>query len=213
MRNINFNFLVFLLVVGILLSCEHSNDAVLDENQLQEQEESNGLTAKKGSSHSVPFKAKFFTVRNYDTVIGTCVEAPYLEYNHQKGEGTGTHLGKFTIELFFCGSGLDYKNGEGSFVAANGDELRFIGPSHGEIGHVVPLTYAHPLYEFQFQDPFTIIGGTGRFEGASGGGYMNSFVDLFVDGDPNQFIREHRTDHEWTGTLVLKNKKKRKNRR
>lgn len=209
MKNFKFKFLVFLLVVGISLSCENSNEAVLDEGQLQAQEESNGLTAKKGGVRSVPFKAKFFTKRNYDIVIGTCDEAPYLDYNHQVGEGTATHLGKFTIELFFCGSGFDYKNGEGAFVAANGDELHFIGPSQGEIGHVILLPpNAHPLYEAYFQDSFTFVGGTGRFEGASGGGYMNSFVDLFVDGDPDQFIPEHQTDHEWTGTLVLKNQKK-----
>jgi hypothetical protein len=146
-------------------------------------------------------------VRNYDTVIGTCDEAPYLDYNHQKGEGTATHLGKFTTELFFCGGPSGYKNGEGTFVAANGDELWFSVPSPGEIGQVLPLPYADPLYEAYFQDPFTFTGGTGRFVGASGSGYTNSFVDIFVDGDPNQFILEHRTDHEWTGTLQLQNQK------
>jgi len=208
MKNFNFTFLVFLLVVGISLSCEHSNNPVLDENQLQAQDESNGLTAKKGGVRSVPFKAKFFTKRNYDIVIGTCDDPDFPDYNHQKGEGTGTHLGKFTIELFFCGGPSGYKNGEGAFVAANGDELWFTVPSPGEIGQVLPLPYADPLYEAYFQDPFTFTGGTGRFEGASGSGRTNSFVDLFVDGDPNQFIREHQTDHEWNGTLLLKNKKK-----
>ena len=99
----------------------------------------------------------------------------------------------------FCGANLDYKNGEGVFVAANGDELYFNIPSDGVVGHILP--YEHDLYEFQFQDPFMFTGGTGRFEGASGGGMTNSFVDLF-DADGN-FIPEHQTDHEWTGTLIF----------
>ena len=101
--------------------------------------------------------------------------------------------------MSFCGAGLAYKNGEGSFVAANGDELYFWVPSPDSIGHIIP--YDHPFYEFQFQDPFMFNGGTGRFEGATGSGYTDSYVDLFDD-DGN-FILEHRTDHEWTGTLIL----------
>ena len=104
------------------------------------------------------------------------------------------------MSLWFCGAVLDYKNGEGVFVAANGDELYFNVPSPGEVGHV--LLFDHPFYEAMFQDPFSFIGGTGRFEGASGGGYTNSFVDLFDD-DGN-FIPEHQTDHKWTGTLIMK---------
>lgn len=41
-------------------------------------------------------------------------------------------------------------------------------------------------------DPIVFTGGTGRFEGAKGGGLTNSFVTL---GDG--------TDHEFTGALVL----------
>ena len=44
-------------------------------------------------------------------------------------------------------------------------------------------------------------GGTGRFEGATGSGYTDSYVGLFDD--EGNFIPEHQTDHEWTGTLIL----------
>ena len=148
------------------------------------------------------FKADFYTLRNYDSV-GICTEDPYISFNYQVGEGNGTHLGRFTTTMSFCGAGFEYKNGVGVFVAANGDELYFWIPSPGEVGYIIP--YVHPVYDFQFQDPFTFNGGSGRFEGTSGGGYTNSFVDLFDD-DGN-FIPEHRTDHEWTGTLILPKKK------
>lgn len=44
-------------------------------------------------------------VRNYDTVIGACDEESFVGYDHQKREGTGKHLGLFTIELFFFANG------------------------------------------------------------------------------------------------------------
>ncbi len=195
-------FLFILAVLGISISCEKSGeDVIFDESALGGEN-----VDLKGGMRTVPFKAKFFTKRNYDAVIGTCEEAPFLEYNYQVGEGTGTHLGKFTTEIYFCGNGFEYKNGEGVFVAANGDELYFVVPSPGEIGLIMPLPSPDPLYEFYFQDPFTIVGGTGRFEGASGSGYSDSYVDLFVEGDPTQFIPEHQTDHVFTGTLTLPGK-------
>ena len=190
MKTSNVYILVLIAFLGVSISCEK---AMLY----------GPFHHKNKGERSLPFKAEFYTKRNYDVVIGTCNEDPYLEYNYQLGEGTATHLGKITAELFFCGNGLDYKNGEGVFVAANGDELYVTAPAPDEIGHVLPLPYVDPLYEFYFQDPFTFVGGTGRFEGASGGGFMDSYVDLFVDGDPDQFIDEHQTDHVWTGTLIL----------
>lgn len=157
--------------------------------------------------HEVPFKAKFYTLRDYsNSGEGFCTEDPYLSFNYQVGEGIGTHLGKFTTTISFCGRDQtpNYKNGQGVFVAANGDELYFLVPSPGEIGRVNP--FEHPLYEGQFQDAFTFSGGTGRFEGASGVGVTNSLVDLLDD--EGNFIPEHQTDHEWIGTLIIPSKGK-----
>jgi hypothetical protein len=148
---------------------------------------------------TLPFEAKFFTKRNYSNDgAGNCTEAPFLSFNYQVGEGNATHLGHFTTVMHFCAAGFDYKNGEGVFVAANGDELYFKVPSEGVVGHILP--YADPFYEYQFQDPFAFTGGTGRFEGASGGGMTNSFVNLFDDN--GIFIPEHQTDHTWTGEIT-----------
>lgn len=149
---------------------------------------------------SIPFKSDFYTKRDYsNTGDGFCTEDPFLAFNYQVGGGNGTHLGKFVVTMGFCGDALDYKNGTGVFTAANGDELYVKIPSEGEVGHVIP--FVHPLYEAYFQDPFSFNGGTGRFKDATGGGWTNSFVDLFDD--EGNFIPEHRTDHEWTGTLIL----------
>ncbi len=50
-----------------------------------------------------------------------------------------------------------------------------------------------PGYQASFHDEFFFIGGTGRFEDASGGGWIDSLVG--VDG---------RTEHRWTGELTVK---------
>jgi len=194
-----------LIVLGMVAACELTSEEISIENTILAdniQTENLGSSGDPGGGMiKVPFKAKFFTKRSFeDDGIGKCTEDPFFDFNLQIGGGQGTHLGKFNVSLWFCGAGLDYKNGEGVFVAANGDELYFNVPSPGEVGHV--LLFDHPFYEAMFQDPFSFIGGTGRFEGASGGGYTNSFVDLFDD-DGN-FIPEHQTDHKWTGTLIMK---------
>ena len=156
-----------------------------------------------GKMVTIPFKANFYTNRSYDDAgIGKCTEDPFLAFNLQVGEGNATHLGKFTTSMWFCGSGFDYKNGEGVFIADNGDELYFNVPSAGEVGHVLWLPNEHPVYELYFKDPFSFNGGTGQFANASGGGYTDSYVDL-LDDDGN-FIPEHRTDHKWVGVLTLK---------
>ena len=192
------NLFIIMLCLMFLGACEQSPD---DPNLISDLNGHPEVDAR-----IMPFKANFYTIRSYDEGPGTCGEDPYLSYNLQIGEGNATHLGEFSTTMWFCGSGLDYKNGEGYFIAANGDELYFNVPTAGEIGHVLPLPYEDPLYEFYFKDPFTFIGGTGRFEGASGGGYTDSYVDLFDDN--GDFIPEHKTDHKWVGTLILPKKNK-----
>jgi len=191
---------VFLFTtILLLISCSLDDENVITDLNSNDNQFSRASSNDK--MVTVPFKSNFYTVRNYDNIgEGFCTEDPYLSFNYQVGEGEATHLGSFTTTMSFCGDGFDYKNGEGVFIAANGDELYIKIPSEGELGHILP--YDHPIYELQFHDPFSFNGGTGRFDGATGGGYTNSFVDLF-DNDGN-FIPEHRTDHKWTGTITLK---------
>lgn len=201
-------FKLFFIALSIMLfgACEKSADNSLsNEDMLEFQEDDGNQSLKSRDQRTMPFKADFYTIRTYDyDGEVTCTEGLYVSLNYQVGAGNGTHLGKFTTELVFCGDDatFTYKNGEGAFVAANGDSLFYFAPSPDSIGAVIP--YVHPLYELQFQDPFSFNGGTGRFEGATGSGYTNSFVDIFDD--EGNFIPEHRTDHVWTGKLILPKK-------
>ncbi|NNE77201.1 MAG: hypothetical protein HKN31_09025, partial [Pricia sp.] len=144
MKTLKFYLFFLIVFLGVSVSCEKSNsEDPFNETTIQGEENSNALANKKGGTRTIPFKAKFYTKRNYDVVIGTCDEDPYLGYNYQVGEGTATHMGKIKAELYFCGvpNAFDYKNGEGVFVAANGDELWYLVPSPGETGLVKPLPY------------------------------------------------------------------------
>ena len=91
-----------------------------------------------------------------------------------EGFGTATHLGMLTTRMTFCFdvSNGDYWDVDGSFVAANGDNLFFTGG-----GKVVPNEGNNSdYYQERFDDLFEIIGGSGRFEGASGSFNTNAWV-------------------------------------
>lgn len=157
------------------------------------------------------FEASFFT----DIVInsedpddpeasgplkGGCTEEPFTFFNVQEGSGQATHLDNLFTRITFCVDTADlqddgtltgdestpYNNGQGIFKDANGDELHFTIE-----GAVLPSD--HPDYDFEFQDPFTFTGGTGRFAGASGSGTTDSFVNHSTN----------RTDHTWNATLIF----------
>lgn len=147
---------------------------------------------------TVPFKSHFFTKETSfgpDPVCG----APPRFLTTQEGSGQATHLGRFSIRITFCIDGTDilddgeltegesapYDGGVGVLTAANGDELHIT-----IAGAVLPSD--HPDFDFEFDDPYVITGGTGRFAGASGGGTTNSFVRRGV-----------ATTHNWTGSLTF----------
>lgn len=147
---------------------------------------------------AMPFTARFFTDLVALMPDARCGDFPRL-LNIQGGEGEATHLGRFSVRIEFCvditdlldgalteGESLPYDMGEGTLVAANGDELHI-----AIAGAVVPSM--NPGYDFEFADPFQFTGGTGRFEGAGGGGVTSSFVSF--QRDPS------RTTHVWSGVL------------
>ena len=204
-RNLSFTLLLLFIFGACEEPIEKSSMPIddLDDSALVPEEMRHRVRRNRG----LPFKAKFFTIKS-DPVNGEdegkCMDESHPLFNLQIGAGKGTHLGKFDIKLWFCGSAdFSYKGGEGSFVAANGDELYFHAPSSGVMGQVHPLPFEHPVYDHYFVDPFEFVGGTGRFSGATGMGYTLSFVNIFDADNGNAYIPAHQTDHRWYGKLVL----------
>lgn len=94
------------------------------------------------------------------------------------GTGNASHLGKITynsteIADFFTNPGkITVHDGHFVIVAANGDEV------HGEAGTLGDLPDASG--NTQFVGVFRIVGGTGRFANASGGGTIRVIANLYA---------------------------------
>ncbi len=188
-------------VISLVAACTKTDDTALNN--------SSELKITKSQTVTVPFKANF--IGTYLEGTGPnleCGDCPVDEEGnpigpecwaivYNDGVGTGTHLGKFRNHFEFC---IDLISGiypgptghmKAWFVAANGDKL-FVSLA----GQVINgrLDY-HPIdVNSYFKDPFRIIGGTGRFEGASGGGWTDDY---------NRDSYPENSFHHWTGTITL----------
>lgn len=107
----------------------------------------------------------------------------FASYGHTGYRATESGLGHQIIHS-------EKKTGLRRFMSANGDEL-WITVVDGFVDFFDPTL--PPEYQASFQDEFSFIEGTGRFEGAIGGGELNSPVR--VGG---------RTEHEWAGELTVR---------
>ena len=106
-------------------------------------------------------RARAFYVDVLGMPADEVVLAPPHLLAHGTGEGNATHLGRFTA-TFDAVADLATPTATGTyrFTAANGDQL--VATFAGTAVDVQPGV-------FQFTEVFTIVSGTGRFSGASGG--------------------------------------------
>ncbi len=119
------------------------------------------------------------------------------------GVGNGTHVGNSTIHFDFWilslsadGDSVYYGNTYAYIVAANQDTL-FVSIEGAVVN--TPLD-DHPHYVINYwRDPFVILGGTGRFEGAGkGGGWSDDYNSTEDD----------YSHHQWEGTITMKKGKR-----
>jgi len=86
--------------------------------------------------------------------------------------GHATHLGKFELDYYNCTPpGPTITGIEMIFMAANGDEVF----ATYEASDVAPVGEEPMLLEITYD--FEIVGGTGRFDGATGGGQMMAAIE------------------------------------
>jgi len=203
--------LLFLMACIFMLSTCTKSEILLDDEALTTLDDESlinlddvALTNLKNDKNkpmyvSVPFKAKFIGDYKYagpDIEELTGLE-PKCEFARVivDFEGNGTHLGKFTGSFDFCAGPEGYGPSDSYMVAANGDTLIV-----SIAGKVIPGRLdEHPEYVVSYwQDPFVILGGTGRFEGASGGGTSDDYNSSL---DPD-------SHHNWNGTITMKKGKR-----
>lgn len=191
-------FVVFSFV--FVLACSKTSDDILPADL-----KSSNLGADKThetKTVTVPFKAHFSVWRATAPGEGeACDEGLFRE--NMAGGGEMTHLGEMTTSMSFCVNGSDFSyafTDVGTFVAANGDELYFSVPT----GQIFPYTGDDPFYNLAFNDEMIFMGGTGRFEGATGTAMTNAFVHMGSGDESDPF----RTDFFSEGTLTLVKGKK-----
>jgi hypothetical protein len=101
---------------------------------------------------------------------------PYFAQNRNFGTGTASHFGKITLESVYC---VNQQGGfesawTGTITTANGDVIYFINEDPASTSTIDENWNAHV--------EFNIVGGTGRYTGATGFFYMNGIVNI-----PQQF--------------------------
>ncbi len=204
MKTKKINYVLLLSFLLLLIPGCNNSDEFIEEIQ--------DIELKKAKPHkvTVPFKADFLGTYDYESFIfgpgpDVC-EDIYSVKVFVDFEGNATHLGKMNGRFEFCAGGpanpdIDKPNGTYApsysyMVAANGDIL-YVTIS-GQV--VIGREDDHPEHVVSyFRDEFKIIGGTGRFEGATGGGWSDDY-NSSLDGNSH---------HYWEGTItMLKGNKK-----
>ena len=185
---------IFLLmaVLGLLIACSKSDRFWSDEPL--------GNTMKGGHpDHPVmvttPFKLDL--IGEYismlpDVECGYSEENPFMYQIIVNASGTATHVGKTDGSFNFCCDVMTGVYGPADFfiTGSNGDKLFMSYQGQVIDGRLDD----HPAYVISYwRDPFVILGGTGRFEGATGGGMTD---DYNSSEDPY-------SHHHWTGTITM----------
>jgi len=180
-------FLIFIGGVGLLIACSKSDDFWWDEQW-----------RKFRPMVTITFKADY--IGNY-TFMGEDL-AKCGKGNLRvivDGQGTSTFfdaqgrcdfLENSSIHFDLCSYPEGYGPTVSQIVADNGDILYV--SCQGNI--IEGKLDDHPSFVTSYwKDPFVILGGTGRFEGATGGGMTddyNSRIDI-------------NSHHHWKGTITL----------
>ena len=176
----------FMAVISLVAGCESTDVVDLENDSLSKIE--------MAKSRTMGFNIVFTGNYDFTGPDPICGDFPPLIRIINTGEGTGTHLGKFTVYFDFCVDVTDssYPNDHiiAYFEDENGDQL-FVEVA----GFVLPGRLpGMPNYAVSyFKDPFEIIGGTGRFEGATGNGVTNDYNSS----------KDPYSHHHWKGKITL----------
>jgi hypothetical protein len=179
----------------VFIACENYEDD-LSSSELKKSEL--GSNKEDGMKKvTVPFKADF--LGDYvliDPGNVECAEDGFVVKVGVDFEGTATHLGKFTGSFEFCAGGPDDPDIEGP-DRQYGPTISHMEAANGDILYVScwgSRAEDHPEHVVSYwRDPFIIIGGTGRFEGATGSGYTDDFNSTL----------DNNSHHHWKGTITL----------
>jgi len=144
-------------------------------------------------TETVPFDAEF--TGTYTSVQPDSLRCGPGQWFHTIVDctGKGTVLGNFTTHFDFCFENDGYYPGDhmiAYMIADNGDTL-FV-QSAGQV--LEGRQEDHPEHVTSYwRDPFEILGGSGKFKGATGGGM----------GDDYNSNLDENSHHHWVGTITM----------
>jgi hypothetical protein len=145
------------------------------------------------NTRTVDFDATFTGIYNLVSPDSTlCGPGPWFHIVVDC-EGEGTELGDLTAHFDFCADTNGYYPGArviSYMIAENGDSL-FVECA-GQV--LTGKLDDHPDFVVEYwRDPFQILGGTGKFEGATGEGMTDDYNSS----------QDDNSHHHWTGTMTL----------
>jgi hypothetical protein len=109
------------------------------------------------------------------------------------GQGSSNIMGEIKVHFDFCANEQGYYGISYSYFIDDNNDTLFVS---GEGRVMEGKTEEHPSFVTSYwQDDFEIIGGTGRFEGATGKGKTDDY-----DGSEDPY-----SHHSWKGTITLRN--------
>lgn len=183
----------FLMAVIIFVAGCNKDDELSDD--------SSALKSAQPITVEIPFKADFTVWNKSNPGDDFCEGQGYFSAT-MIGYGNITHLGYTQTKFTFCNNLKtgEYWNTNVVFTAANGDELYASIP----VGLIIPNEEENAAhYRTRFNDKMYFVGGTGRFEGASGEAMTNAYVHYPKDEYLQPGDEVWHTDFFSEGTLIL----------
>ena len=155
---------------------------------------------------TMPFEANLLgEITKIDFEAHECIDEGYAVRAIVECNGNATHMGKVSLTFNFCSGGAPDPEVEGSIytfagcqvdlIAANGDVLYLYYNDGVAIGG---RTEEHPEHVSEYwRTPIAVLGGTGKFEGASGELSSDDYVTT-----------DDVTHHRFYGEITLLKSKK-----
>lgn len=177
--------LIIMVAFCLIISCGRSDKS------------SKKVSAKKGEADMVTLPFELNALGNYvysgpDTLPEPKCADPLSTWRViVDGNGSGTPMGEFTIHFDFCGDEQSNYGNTYAYLLTTGGDTLFLSCA----GQVIDGKLDdHPAFVTSYwKDPFTIAGGSGIYEGATGTGMTDDFNS---SEDPN-------SHHQWKGTITM----------
>ena len=181
---------IFVFAIMLLTACKKDINEMPSDTMTQADLASKTNAEKE--KVTVPMKIDFYSTVNAASPALACT-LPGVPFGIANSgyflHGSATHFGLINSETSMGLDGFCNLSGStfilstttgGQIVAANGDKITYTGSDEIDLNNII----FHGGTTATITGLWTITGGTGRFEGASGSFQINGIVDVTTAGGP-----------------------------